>query len=214
MQISFETQPKPEGLAQAFSIGANFIANDSVALILGDNLFYGSSLGSSLKTHLNVEGAHIFTYQVSNPSSYGVLTLDKNNQPIAIEEKPVHPTSNQAVTGLYFFDNRVVEFASRVTPSARGELEITSVIEMYLQLKELSVTQLSRGTAWLDTGNADSLLDASTFVKLLQDRTGLRIGCIEELAWRNGWIDSNALSLLAKKLHSTDYGKYLETLLR
>lgn len=163
-------------------------------MILGDNIFHGNGLGQDLKNSLPNSGAHVFTYEVVDPSQYGILTTDSTGKPIAIEEKPLRSNSNLAVTGLYFFDNKVSRMAHQVTPSARGELEITSLIDAYLKIDELSVTRLSRGTAWLDTGNPNSLIDAATYIKVIEERTGLKIACIEEIAWRNGWISVSELS--------------------
>jgi len=189
--ISFEyaTQPKPEGLAQAFIIGENFLAGESCMMILGDNIFYGAGLGSELKRSLPESGAHIFTYEVAEPRQYGILSLDSEGNPVSIEEKPEKSNSNLAVTGLYFFDSKVSQIAKEVKPSKRGELEITSVIDAYLQQGELSVTQLTRGTAWLDTGNPNALHDAATYIRVIEERTGLKIACLEEIALRNKWIE-------------------------
>jgi glucose-1-phosphate thymidylyltransferase len=181
-------------------------------LILGDNIFHGAGLGHELMNTLPQEGCHIFTYEVANPQNYGVLTLDKDDLPLSIIEKPENPSSNLAVTGLYFFDKRAPQFTHEIKPSARGELEITSLIEIYLQQKELTFTKLTRGTAWLDTGNAKSMHDASTYVRVVEERTGLKIGCIEEIAWRNKWITSLDLELLARRMTDNDYRKYLERL--
>jgi glucose-1-phosphate thymidylyltransferase len=188
--VTFEylVQPNPGGLAQAFILGEDFIGKESCAMILGDNIFHGVGLGNSLQESFQNTGARIFTYEVSNPSDYGVLTLDENNIPLSVEEKPKDSKSNLAITGLYFFDNRVVSIAKALTPSSRGELEITGVINRYLQLGDLKVTQLSRGTAWLDTGNFNSLHDASTYIRILQERQGLRIGDLIEIARSHLWI--------------------------
>lgn len=212
IRIEYAEQQRPEGLAQAFIIGESFIADDSCLMILGDNIFHGAGLGQELKNSLPNSGAHIFAYEVADPSQYGILTVDSTGKPIAIEEKPLKPTSNLAVTGLYFFDSKVSRLAHQVTPSARGELEITSLIDAYLKVGELSVTRLSRGTAWLDTGNPNSLNDAATYIKVIEERTGLKIACIEEIAWRNGWITESELAQIADELSNSQYGKYLKSL--
>jgi glucose-1-phosphate thymidylyltransferase len=209
IQLSYAVQPSPDGLAQAFIIGEEFIGEDSVALVLGDNIFYGESLGRALATNTAVNGATIFAYHVSEPSSYGVVEFDAAGVAISIEEKPVKPKSNFAIPGLYFYDNSVVEIAKNIKPSLRGELEISTVNEKYLEEKKLSVQVLDRGTAWLDTGTFDSLMQASEFVKVIEDRQGYKIGCIEEIAWRAGWIDSQELLELARPLEKSGYGKYL-----
>jgi glucose-1-phosphate thymidylyltransferase len=214
VSFSYETQPEPKGLAQAFVIGETFLSGDSCMMILGDNIFHGAGLGRDIVRDLPSSGAHIFTYEVSNPSDYGILKLDKNGKPVSITEKPVEFVSNLAVTGVYFFDGKVSEIAKNVQPSKRGEMEITSVIDDYLKSGSLSFTSLSRGSAWLDTGNANSLSDAATYVRIIEERTGLKIGCIEEIAWRNAWINSDQLLSLAKKLGSKNsYGQYLERLI-
>lgn len=209
ISLSYEVQEKPEGLAQAFIIGESFLDGEDVIMILGDNIYHGVGLGSDLKNVIRNNGAHIFTYEVSNPSAYGILEVDEHNAPISIEEKPLKPKSNLAVTGLYYFDSEVVKNAKNVIPSNRGELEITSLIQIYLQNGELTVTQLSRGTAWLDTGNPDAMHDASSFVRVIEERTGLKIGCPEEISFRNGWISAERLFKRGKALGSSAYGKYL-----
>jgi glucose-1-phosphate thymidylyltransferase len=209
ISISYEIQEKPEGLAQAFIIGESFLDGEAVIMILGDNIYHGVGLGNDLKNVFRNNGAHIFTYEVSNPSAYGILEIDEHNAPISIEEKPAKPKSNLAVTGLYYFDSEVVKNAKNVVPSSRGELEITSLIQIYLDNGELTVTQLSRGTAWLDTGNPDAMHDASSFVRVIEERTGLKIGCPEEISFRNGWISSEKLLKRGKALGSSSYGKYL-----
>ncbi len=213
MSIAYEIQEKPNGLAEAFLIGERFLAGDSCALILGDNIFYGDGLGQQLSELRNIEGGHIFTYEVANPGDYGVLTVDALGKPIKIEEKPDNPSSNLAVTGLYFFDQNVVSHARKVIPSPRGELEITSVIESYLSSNSLYVTKLSRGVAWLDTGTPESLHDAGTFIKLIEDRIGLKIACIEEIALNLGFIDENQFEALLPGYGSSSYGEYLANVL-
>ena len=212
MSISFETQPKPEGLAQAFLIGENFLDGDSAALILGDNLFYGPSLGRKLAELTSVVGAHVFAYEVANPSEYGVVAFDNEGVATSIEEKPANPKSSYAVPGLYFYDNTVVDVAKSIKPSARGELEITAVNDHYLRAGSLKVAILERGTAWLDTGTFRSLQDAGEFVRVMEDRTGTKVGCVEEIAWRNGWITSAQLLELAQPLLKSGYGDYLVAL--
>ncbi len=212
MSITFATQPKPEGLAQAFLIGEEFLAGDSAALILGDNLFYGPSLGRKLAKLTSIDGAHVFAYEVANPCEYGVVEFDDHGVALSIEEKPENPKSSYAVPGLYFYDNTVVEVAKSIKPSARGELEITAVNDHYLQAGSLKVTVLERGTAWLDTGTFRSLQDAGEFVRVMEDRTGTKVGCVEEIAWRNGWISSEQLLELAQPLLKSGYGDYLVAL--
>ena len=210
MNICYKVQEHPNGLAEAFIIGDEFIGDDRVALVLGDNIFYGQSFSKLLRTVASREkGATIFGYYVRDPREYGVVEFDENGKAISIEEKPQHPKSNYAVPGLYFYDNRVVDIAKNVKPSARGELEITSVNNAYLEMGELSVETMGRGFAWLDTGNHDSLLDASDFVCAFQKRQGLYISCIEEIAYKRGFIDRDQLLKLAEPLLKTDYGKYL-----
>jgi len=209
VSFSFAIQPKPEGLAQAFLIGKEFLGNSSCMLVLGDNIFHGVGLGGELKKTLPETGAHIFTYEVANPNQYGILTLDSAGNAISVEEKPISSLSNLAITGLYFFDGRASDLAKSVRPSKRGELEITSLIEIYLKNKELTMTKLSRGTAWLDTGNPDSMHDASTYIRVIEERTGLKIACLEEIAYHNGWIDSKKLGEQAGKYRNNSYGQYL-----
>jgi glucose-1-phosphate thymidylyltransferase len=209
MSITYATQPRPEGLAQAFIIGAEFIGDDKCALVLGDNIFYGSGLGTSLQANTDIEGGLIYAYQVSDPTSYGVVEFDDQGRAISLEEKPAAPRSDFAVPGLYFYDNAVVEIARNIVPSARGELEITSINEEYLRRGTLHVSILERGTAWLDTGTFDSMMQAAEFVQVIEARQGMKIGCIEEIAWRRGWIDSDQLAQLAVPLRKSGYGDYL-----
>ena len=213
VEISYAVQPSPDGLAQAFVIGADFIGDDTVALVLGDNIFYGRGLGTALRGNTALTGGHIFAYQVNEPSAYGVVEFDRDGKVLSIEEKPDRPRSSYAVPGLYFYDNDVVAIASSLTPSPRGELEITAVNDAYLSRGDLSVSVLPRGTAWFDTGTFQGLLEASQFVHVIEARQGTKIGCPEEIAWRNGWIDDEALALLAKDLEKSGYGGYLEGLL-
>ena len=209
ISIQYEIQPSPDGLAQAFLIGEKFIGDEKVCLVLGDNIFYGTGLGTALKSNTLVQGGHIFAYHVSNPEEYGVVEFDENNKAISIEEKPQKPRSNFAIPGLYFYDNSVVSIAKSIKPSARGELEISSINEHYLNEGMLSVTVLDRGTAWLDTGTVDSLMAAGEFVQVVEKRQGLKVGCIEEIAWRQGFISTDGLLSLAKPLAKSGYGKYL-----
>ncbi len=212
MTIKYAVQPRPEGLAQAFLIAEEFLDGDAAALILGDNLFYGHRLGRSLASVTDQPGAHVFAYEVANPSEYGVVEFDENGVALSVEEKPANPKSNYAIPGLYFYDSTVVEVAKAIKPSARGELEITSVNDHYLQQGALNVTVLERGTAWLDTGTFRSLQDAGEFVRVMEDRTGTKVGCVEEIAWRNGWITSDELAALAEPLLKSGYGEYLARL--
>lgn len=213
IRIEYAVQPSPDGLAQAFIIGEEFIGNKSVALVLGDNIFHGAGLGSSLRGNRKIEGARIFAYHVSNPTAYGVVEFDESMTAISIEEKPEKPKSNYAVPGLYFYDNSVVEIAKTILPSARGELEISTVNERYLEQGKLHVQVLDRGTAWLDTGTFESMMQASEYVRVIEDRQGFKVGCIEEVAWRAGWIDDAQLAVLAAPLQKSGYGKYLSTLI-
>ena len=213
IRLEYAVQPSPDGLAQAFIIGEEFIGDESVALVLGDNIFHGTGLGSSLRTHNDIDGALIFAYQVSNPTSYGVVEFDDDFKALSIEEKPVKPKSKYAVPGLYFYDNSVVEIAKTIEPSARGELEISTVNERYLQAGTLQVQVLDRGTAWLDTGTFESMMQASEYVRVIEDRQGFKVGCIEEIAWRAGWIDDAQLRGLAAPLVKSGYGSYLNHLL-
>jgi glucose-1-phosphate thymidylyltransferase len=212
IRIEYAVQPSPDGLAQAFIIGEDFIGDESVALVLGDNIFHGTGLGSSLQAHNDVDGAVIFAYQVSNPTSYGVVEFDDDFKALSIEEKPAQPKSKYAVPGLYFYDNSVIEIAKTIAPSARGELEISTVNERYLEAGTLQVQVLDRGTAWLDTGTFESMMLASEYVRVIEDRQGFKVGCIEEVAWRAGWIDDAQLAVLAAPLVKSGYGAYLESL--
>lgn len=207
--IQYAVQENPNGLAQAFVIGEKFIANDSVALVLGDNIFYGSGFSKTLQDAANPDGAVIFAYPVSDPERYGVVEFDKHFNALSIEEKPTIPKSNYAVPGLYFYDNSVVEVAKNIKPSARGEYEITDVNSYYLQQSKLKVAVLNRGFAWLDTGTFDSLGDASEYVRVIEKRQGLKVGCPEEIAWRMGFINKEELLLQAEKLKKSGYGEYL-----
>ena len=209
ISISYAVQAKPEGLAQAFIIAENFLDGDSVLMILGDNIYHGVGLGQELNQKFGDKGAHIFTYEVSNPHDYGILEIAADGKPISIEEKPIDPKSNFAVTGLYYFDATVSDIAKTVKPSARGELEITDIINHYLVNAQLGVTQLSRGTAWLDTGNINAIHDAASFVRIIEERTGLKIGCPEEIAYRKNWITIDELAIRGDALRSSAYGQYL-----
>ena len=213
IEIGYAVQPRPEGLAQAFVIGAEFIGEESVALVLGDNIFYGTGLGESLRNNANPAGGHVYAYHVANPSEYGVVEFDDAGRVISIEEKPAQPKSSYAVPGLYFYDNKVVDIAAKIEPSARGELEITAVNDEYLRRGELTVTVLERGTAWLDTGTHASMMQAAEFVRVVEERQGWKIGCIEEVAWRRGFIDDAQLGALARPLVKSGYGDYLLALL-
>ena len=215
LRLQYAEQPRPEGLAQAFLIGEDFIGDDSVCLILGDNIFYGNSMEDKLQNALQQEeGATVFAYYVNDPERYGVVDLDENNTAIDLEEKPANPKSNYAVTGLYLYDNEVIEIARGIRPSARGELEITDINKAYLERGRLQVELFHRGTAWLDTGTVQSLLDAANFIRVLEERQGLKIACPEEIAWRLGYIDAAQLRRLAEPLHKSGYGQYLLKLLR
>jgi glucose-1-phosphate thymidylyltransferase len=210
--FNYEVQPKPEGLAQAFIIGEKFIGNDKVALILGDNIFYGSGMQKLLQSNVDPDGGVVFAYHVTDPERYGVVEFDANKKAISIEEKPTKPKSNYAVPGLYFYDNEVVKISKELKPSPRGELEITDVNNVYLKKGKLTVAPMSRGTAWLDTGTFDSLMQASNFVQTIEQRQGLKIGCIEEIAFRQGFITKDQLLTLAKPLEKSGYGTYLKNL--
>ena len=205
IELQYEVQPSPDGLAQAFTIGEDFIGDDDVALVLGDNIFYGHGFGDSLRASTNPDGGVVFAYQVSDPERYGVVDFDDSMNAVSIEEKPKKPKSNYAVVGLYFYDNDVVEIAKNVKPSERGELEITSVNEEYLKRGKLQVELMNRGSAWLDTGTFNSMNSASEYIRVIEERTGLKIGCIEEVAWRQGFIDDNQLAVLAEPLKKSGY---------
>lgn len=214
LKISYAIQEKPNGLAEAFLIGEKFIENDSCALVLGDNIFYGHGFTGMLKEAFSKEkGATIFGYYVNNPKDFGVVEFDEKGKAISLEEKPENPRSNYAIPGLYFYDNTVVEKAKKVKPSKRGELEITTLNEMYLKENSLNVVSLGRGMAWLDTGTHDALLEASNFVKTIQSRQGVMVACPEEISYRNGWIDKDKIKELAKPLLKSEYGKYLLNLI-
>ena len=209
IELTYAVQPSPDGLAQAFIIGSEFIGDDTVALVLGDNIFYGSHLGTSLRALNDISGGHVFAYHVSDPAAYGVVEFDANGKVLSIEEKPIEPKSEFAVPGLYFYDNDVVQIARDLKPSARGELEITGINDAYLQRGDLSVTVLPRGTAWFDTGTFGGLMDASQFVQVVEARQGYKIGCVEEIAWRAGWIDDAQFRVLGDALLKSGYGAYI-----
>ncbi len=213
MTIDYVVQQKPEGLAQAFILAEKFLAGDKAALILGDNIFHGVGLGTQLKHLTNPDGGVVFAYQVANPSEYGVIEFDESGNVVSIEEKPQDPKSDFAIPGLYFFDEQVVDIAKNVKPSPRGELEITSVMSEYLNRGKLKVEILPRGTAWLDTGTFNTLHEAGTYVRIIEERQGSRVGCVEEVAWRNGWMSDKALSDSAQRMMSSGYGEYLLSLL-
>jgi glucose-1-phosphate thymidylyltransferase len=219
LSLCYATQPHPEGIAQAFLIGADFLSGHPVALILGDNIFHGLGLGAQLTATIHrpgarIPGARIFAYPVANPEQYGVVEFDRDGQVLSIEEKPAQPKSTYVVPGLYFYDEQVVHIVKNLVPSARGELEITAVNEEYLRRRQLAVSVLDRGTAWLDTGTFASLVQASEFVRVIEERQGLKIGCVEEAAWRAGWISDDRLRALAEPLTRSGYGDYLLRLLR
>jgi glucose-1-phosphate thymidylyltransferase len=214
ISLSYAQQPKPEGLAQAFIIGEDFIGDSRVCLILGDNIFYGHQIKQTLRRAVQQEsGASVFAYYVTDPERYGVVELDANNNAVNLEEKPANPKSHFAVTGLYMYDNDVIDIAKNITPSARGELEITDVNKVYLERKSLKVELFDRGTAWLDTGTVQSLLDAAVFIRVLEERQGLKIGCPEEIAYRQGFINAEQLAVLANELAKSGYGSYLQQML-
>jgi glucose-1-phosphate thymidylyltransferase len=213
IHLEYVAQPSPDGLAQAFILGEDFIGDDSAALILGDNIFYGPGFSDSLRQCTNPNGGIVFAYPVADPQRYGVVEFDKDFQAISIEEKPSEPKSNFAVTGLYFYDNSVIDIAKSIEPSDRGELEITSVNATYLAQGNLKVQIMDRGSAWLDTGTFDSMNDASEYIRVIEKRTGFKIGCVEEVAWREGFINDDQLAKLAEPLKKSGYGKYLLSLL-
>jgi glucose-1-phosphate thymidylyltransferase len=213
-RFEYAIQETPDGLAQAFVIGASFAGKDKVALILGDNIFYGAGLGESLRSLTNVEGGYVFAYEVSDPERYGVVEFDKSMNAISIEEKPAKPKSNYAVPGLYFYDNDVINIAKNLKPSSRGEYEITDVNREYLGKGKLKVAIMGRGTAWLDTGTFESLSDASEFIRVIEKRQGTKIGCIEEVAYRNGFIDAAKIRELSGQLSKSGYGAYLDKLIK
>jgi glucose-1-phosphate thymidylyltransferase len=212
--LSYAAQPKPEGLAQAFIIGEEFIGDDKVALILGDNIFYGEAFGDRLQECGNPDGGIVFAYEVSDPERYGVVEFDDQMHAMSIEEKPAHPKSKYAVVGLYFYDNDVVEIAKNIKPSGRGELEITSVNEEYLKRGKLKVQTMDRGSAWLDTGTFESMNDAAEYIRVIEKRTGIKVGCVEEVAYRQGYIDATQLKQIADPLVKSGYGEYLHDLLQ
>ncbi|MGK3128883.1 glucose-1-phosphate thymidylyltransferase RfbA [Pantoea sp. C8B4] len=215
VEIQYAIQPSPDGLAQAFLIGEEFIGKEKVCLVLGDNIFYGQSFTRSLADAANrMEGATVFGYQVKDPERFGVVEFDAQMRAVSIEEKPLKPKSNYAVTGLYFYDNRVIDFAKKVKPSSRGELEITTINEMYLKDGSLHVELLGRGFAWLDTGTHESLHEASSFVQTIENVQGLKIACLEEIAWRNGWLSSEQVNNYGMSMKKNDYGQYLINLVK
>lgn len=213
-KFEYAEQPSPDGLAQAFIIGEQFIGKEKVALVLGDNIFFSAGLSQLLKENNNPDGGVVFAYHVNDPERYGVVEFDEHMNALSIEEKPIEPKSNYAVPGLYFYDNDVVDIAKNIKPSPRGELEITDVNRVYLERKKLKVGVLKRGTAWLDTGTFASLMQAGQFVQVLEERQGLKVGCIEEIAYKNGWIDTEQLKLEAQKLLKSGYGQYLMNLIK
>lgn len=214
INLQYAVQPSPDGLAQAFIIGEQFIGNDKVALVLGDNIFHGSDLGESLQACTDPDGGTVFAYRVSDPERYGVVEFDSSMKAVSIEEKPTQPKSNFAVVGLYYYDNEVVEIAKSIAPSDRGELEITAVNEEYLKRGKLKVQIMDRGSAWLDTGTFESMNDASEYISVIEKRTGLKIGCPEEIAWHNSWIDTAKLKEVAEPLKKSGYGNYLLNLVK
>lgn len=214
INLEYKVQPSPDGLAQAFILGADFIGNNPVALVLGDNIFYGPGLGTQLATYEQKDGATVFAYRVADPRAYGVVEFDEDFNALSIEEKPENPKSDYAIPGLYFYDSKVVEYARQIKPSPRGELEITDLNRVYLEQGKLKVEVLPRGTAWLDTGTFDSLADATNFIRTVQSRQGLSVGCPEEIAWRHGWLSDEQLRDIATPLVKSGYGSYLLGLLR
>lgn len=214
INLQYAVQPSPDGLAQAFIIGEEFIGNDKVALVLGDNIFYGHDFDEKLKSCSDPEGGYVFAYPVSDPERYGVVEFDDNMKAVSVEEKPTQPKSHYAVVGLYFYDNDVIEIAKNIKPSDRGELEITSINEEYLKRGKLKVQIMDRGSAWLDTGTFESMNDASEYIRVIEKRTGLKIGCIEEIAWKEGFISKDQLLAIAEPLKKSGYGKYLSSLIK
>jgi len=215
IELSYQTQQNPDGIAQAFIIAKEFIGDDSVCLILGDNVFFGQAFSPLLnQVKQRVNGATIFAYPVKEPQNFGVVEFDEQNNIKSVEEKPIKPKSNYAVTGLYFYDNQVIDIAESLKPSARGELEITDINQVYLKHRKLNVEVLGRGFAWLDTGTHESFMDAGQFIQTIEKRQGLKVACLEEIAWRNGWLDSKALAHSAQPLMQNDYGKYLISLIK
>jgi glucose-1-phosphate thymidylyltransferase len=213
VSYSYVVQERPEGLAQAFLLGEEFLAGEAAALVLGDNIFHGSGLGRRLAALHGIDGGHVFAYRVANPSEYGVVEFDESGRAISLEEKPARPRSNYAVPGLYFYGPDIVDVAKAIRPSARGELEITAVNQHYLEQDRLTVSVLPRGTAWLDTGTFRSLMDAGEYVRVMEDRQGVKLACLEEIAWRNGWIDDERLLALAEPLRKSGYGDYVKGLI-
>jgi glucose-1-phosphate thymidylyltransferase len=209
VNFHFDTQDAPRGLAEALIIASDFLNGEKCMMILGDNIFHGNGFGQSLQSFSEVSGSHVFLYEVSTPSDYGIVELNENGRIISLQEKPIKPKSNLAITGLYVFDSLASEIAKQVTPSVRGELEITSVLENYLEQKTLNYSRMSRGTAWLDTGNFNSLHDAATYIRVLEERTGLKVACLEEIAWRNGWIDFQELRCIANLEKNKNIKEYL-----
>lgn len=214
INLQYAIQKEPKGIAEAFLLAENFISNEQVSLILGDNIFYGQNLTGNLQNASKNSGATVFTYQVSNPEEFGVLQVDDNKKITSIEEKPKYPKTNLAITGLYFYDENVVEIAKSIKPSSRGELEISSVNNKYLEKSALSIEHLGRGYAWLDTGTYNSLIEASQFIEIIQKRQGLKVGCLEEIAFNNSWITSEDVSKQALKYNKTEYGEYLRNLIK
>ena len=212
IEFSYAVQPEPKGIAQAFTLGENFIADEGVALVLGDNILVGSKVGTNLKAYTEVSGALIFAAQVTDPERYGVIELDSQGRAVSIEEKPINPKSNLAIPGLYFYDNSVVEISKSLLPSSRGELEISSINETYLNAGKLTVSLLPRGTVWMDAGTIESLHEATSYVQAIENRQQLKIGCVEEVAWRNSWIDNNQLLEIASNLGENEYATYLKTI--
>jgi glucose-1-phosphate thymidylyltransferase len=213
IEFSYAVQPEPKGIAQAFTIGEKFIGNDNVALVLGDNILVGNKVGTNLRAHGEISGGLIFAARVTDPERYGVIELDSEGRAVSIEEKPTSPKSNLAIPGLYFYDNSVIELSKSLVPSLRGELEISAINEKYLELNKLKVTLLPRGTVWMDAGTIESLHEATSYIQAIENRQRLKIGCIEEIAWRNNWIEDNQLLEISMNLGNNDYANYLKTLL-